>query len=496
MNKIIISDSQLLSFLAVAAIIIFWAANGILLSPDTALDDAYITLHNAQLYIGQKEFSAFGDQSSLVGSTSLVHTCMIALFLVIGISAETALALTNVLCAIIYMLAAASLIELQVLSRKQKLGFLFIAFAMAMAPYQLTNGLETGLAMAVVLWAIFAYEKGGNTKKFLLPLLLGLMPIIRPELVALAGLFFLLLMYECYQQDASVPSLAKQAVIILLLAVVSLSPFLFLAWLDSGTLFPNTINAKKYFFAEGCQGPIDRTLLLLKSLSVFVGPLLLINLFIPYLKSSRLGKVLMLFSGVFLGAYWINGPGTLVHNMGRYFYVLLPILFYAGLLYAKDKDLKNNKHWLFSAVLAQTVLGLGIVTIMIHNHIWFVENYHKGTANWLAENSRTTDTILVHDVGYLGYMLSDRKVIDIVGLKTAEIANFHKRITWESCGKERGRAIAEIVQTYKPAYVAVFSWWDEDFELTKNIKDVANITLAKDLEGNPAGYFVYKITYD
>lgn len=497
MIKIKINDAQLLVLLAIAGVILFWAANGILLSPEAALDDAYITLHNAQLYLGQKQSSVFGEQSALVGSTSLIHTCLLVLLLIVGLPAEMALAFSSVIGGMLYLLGAAALINLQQLTRLQKIGFLFISFFMALVPYQLTNGLETGLAMAVVIWAIYAFEKGGNVKKFLLPLLLGAMPIIRPELIALAGLIFLILLYEAFKAGATYRQLFINAAMIVALALVALLPFLALSYIDSGTFFPNTINAKKYFFAEGCQTALQRSLLLLNSLSVFALPLFLMLFFIVYLKVTLLGRALLVFMLVFLGAYWINMPGSLIHNFGRYFYVLTPIIFYASLLYAREKDLKNNSHWLFKAVLIQLVfINLPALMFMVHQHKFFVEKNHKGTVEWLKKNTQTTDTILVHDVGYLGYALEDRRVIDIVGLKTREIADVHKNITWASCGKERGRAIAEIVKTYRPNYIVVFSWWDDDFNLTGNVKDVASMTMVKDLEGYDSGYFVYRLAYD
>lgn len=497
MIKLKFSDKQLLLFVAISLAIILWVSNGILLTPISVLDDAFITLSNAEILVGIRKTSVFVEQGIFTGSTSFLHTCMIAFMLLSGLEGEVVLALSSLLGCLFYLTGAVLLIDLFAIKRRYKFYCLLISFFMGVIPNQLTNGLETGLAMACVIWAIYLYLKDGQAKKWGLPILLGLMPLVRPELIALAGLIFLACLYEDYKAGKSITEIIKTALRIMLLGLLVSLPFLFVFYLDSGSLFLNTVWAKKYFFAEGCLGFIEKWRLFFWALVVFIGPLFLSVLFVPYLRKHILGLALLLFAIVLLSTYWMNAPGSLAHYSGRYCYLLVPIIFYAVLVYVNQFQFNSRKMLLFYGLLAQTlVLNVFFNGYMFQQRITFMKNNQRANASWLKENTQPGDVLLVHDVGYLGYVLSDRTVIDMVGLKTPDVVRFHQDITWASCGKNRGLAIAEIAKKYQADYVVVFSWWDDDFMLTSRLSDMASIELVKGYNVlTNGGYNIYKLSY-
>jgi hypothetical protein len=145
------------------------------------LDDAYITLHNARVLLtgGDENY----DVPALVGATSAVHLVLVA---GLGLFLDLPLAsfLLNALAAIAYAVGLARLALWAQSSRWVASGIIGLGLLAADAPYHLFNGLETGLAMAAVVWGVILALSGSQ---IILPVLCGLMPFIRPELAALAG---------------------------------------------------------------------------------------------------------------------------------------------------------------------------------------------------------------------------------------------------------------------------------------------------------------------
>ncbi|NRB40992.1 MAG: hypothetical protein HRU20_21400 [Pseudomonadales bacterium] len=494
MLNIKINETQSLLIIAFLLVLAIWSALGIVFTPESAIDDAYITLQNAQLLVGDKSSYIFDQESALVGSTSIVHTIFIAAMIKLGAPAEMAMALSGFINAVLYMCGCALLIARQAIVYRDKLIFLFLSFGLAFAPAQLTNGLETGLAMAVVVFSIYAYESGGKLKRFLLPLLMGIMPLVRPELIALSGLLFLLLSYENFKQSHRLSQSLFNALLIGCLSLLALLPFLTILYLDSGSFLPNTVSAKKYFFAEGCQPFLQRSWTLLQSSPVFIVSFAASLFFLPHLTKQLFGRVLFSFVVVFIIAYWLNMPGAIEHYGARYCYILFPIIIYAGLLYCIKKKQQSKKPLLLYLVFVQTLfIGLPINALQYHTRLNSMATNFKPVVEWVVNHTPEGATIMVHDVGYMAYLIENRKIIDLVGLKTQAVAAFHKKTTWSSCGKDRAVAVRNVVQAYNPQYMVIHDTWDIVYQLTYLIPEITVMEEVFRTQKLDHGFKVYRL---
>src|SRR5258708_7718132 len=150
--------------------------------PDFPLDDAYITLHNARVVLEGSDPSY--AVPALEGATSSVHLAVLAgLGLVLDLRWASAVACW--LAAAAYVAGLGALAWRFALRRVETALLIATGTAAGLVPYHLLNGLETGLALAAVTWAV-VLAAGPPSRA--LAVLAGLMPFIRPELALLSGL--------------------------------------------------------------------------------------------------------------------------------------------------------------------------------------------------------------------------------------------------------------------------------------------------------------------
>ena len=178
-------------------------------------DDAYITLHNAVVLVSGKPDPNFLDTAALCGSTSLLHVALTALFCLV-LPPLTALNTTLWLGILLYGLGLLRLARVHGAAPWQAVLLTLAGLFAAQTPFQMLNGLETGLALAGVTWAlVFA---SGEKPTRMLPVLCGLLPLLRPELIVLSVLLF--------AHQALRKRKAKPIALDLVLALLAAAPFL------------------------------------------------------------------------------------------------------------------------------------------------------------------------------------------------------------------------------------------------------------------------------
>src|SRR5271165_4386768 len=303
---------------ALATIVIFAAvyyANGGAVFPT---DDAFINLHNAQvLRLGHDE--NYIGVPPLVGATSGMHLALLLGLEQIVHPDTTALFVLSGLVGVAYVLgifcmcinAGCPRVEAALIG----VGGLILAGAL----FQFLNGMDTGLAMAAVAWNIKLLTDKRRT--LWLPILCGIMPFIRPELSFLSLASILILLCES-DRSASFKITAAAA------AALSAVPFLLWYWADTGSLVPNTIGAKTYFFAERYADWSDKLYAVFWALSRAALATFPLFMCLRFMRPRQVGQVLALFFAVFVGAYFWRFPGGLVHNGGRYLYVFVPVVLF------------------------------------------------------------------------------------------------------------------------------------------------------------------------
>src|SRR5262249_43237050 len=145
------------------------------------------------------------------------------------------------------------------------------------------------------------------------------------------------------------------------------SIWLLVLYVNTGHLYPLTIDAKRYFFAQG--------LLPLQAKMTSVGSALLGFAFevsislvaaLPFAFDSPAGKRGLFFIGIFLVSYVLQFPGVLRQNGHRYLYLLLPIM----LLGIVNGILSKNRDWRIGATVALS-LAAAQSLIQLRSH-WSV----------------------------------------------------------------------------------------------------------------------------
>ncbi len=452
---------------ALGVVAVAWVVHAATLPPHFPFDDAYVTLDGASVLAGVHGPS-YGSTSPLVGATSTVHLLGVTALawvlppawalhsaMWLGIVAYTQGVLRLAFCHKASVLQAAALV--------------LVSTLVADTPLQLLNGLETGWAMAALVWALaFACDDLRYGRR--LAALAGLMPLLRPELGAIS---MLLLLHQSARRWAQRRSSQWWRGVLsdLAIALAVALPFVALTWHATGSLLPVTIHAKRAFFAEDCLYPALRRVLVWTSLDELVHLLGVFAAAAALLALTALGRTCILFVAIFLFAYYEAFPGSLAHSAHRYLYPLLPCL-----IYGAASCLQHRR----AAVRVATTLLVVVAVFQSAIHAaspWsaYLNRIQKRDARIAAiareaQRSIPRDArVLVHDAGYFSYA-TDLRLVDLVGLRTPASAAVHARLTGPSCGRLRAEAIHEIAVREQATHLIVSPSWNHIFGIAKALE--------------------------
>ena len=405
------------------------------------LDDAYITLHNAQSLLSGRDEN-YGV-SPLIGATSPIHLALTALAL-LAIAPPTLAALAiATLGGVAYLLGVAALAAQMQLRGWRSFALVAIAAGAGYSAYHLFNGLETPWAMAAVTWALVLADKPRPGRS--LPLLCGLLPFLRPELAALSGLLMTL---QAWRRWRAEQHWLRALVIDLALCGAAATPWIAWLLLDIGTVSPGAGMAKRAFFAEsGLPAPHKLWATALALVFGLGAPL------VALVMTPRNGLTIVCwtFTLVFAAAYAVAFPGGLTHNHHRYVYLLLPLCIW-GLA-------RLHSPRLLAIMLVVCLAGATLSTalsIATYAQGRKTMQHHLALAEWAQRHLPADARILVHDAGAPAYA-TDRVLIDLVGLKTPSSAPVHGAVTEPSRGARRGEAIHAIALQAHPDYALILN---------------------------------------
>ncbi|MBT9292255.1 hypothetical protein [Prosthecodimorpha staleyi] len=462
------------------------------------LDDAYIVLHNAQVLLAGGVDASFSEASALVGSTSPLH-----LILVAGLGRIMPLPVGLTLLAYLGAFAyGCGLIAAARRSGARGAGAFAFALAGLLAahsPFQLLNGLETGLAMAAVIWALVLYGDAATSaaRRWLLWVLIGILPVLRPELAVLG-----LLLGACdlwrMRDEAGGGTLAavRRVLPCALAAGLIVAPFLIWQWVDTGTVLPGTIGAKKAWFAETdlpiglkARSFVTDATQFLAGFGLTVLPALLL---LPVTAAGRIGAV---FAAIVLTLYFREMPGGLSHNEQRYLHVFAPVVMFgaAGLFWAGPERFGALGR-MPNAVAAVLALQAALLALPGLARYRDATAFTAGDLDRIARHARealpANARLLIHDAGYIAWATS-LPLIDMVGLKTPSSIAEHRALTLPSNGVRRGEAIARIAARGAVSHAIVLDDWNERFGIVDGLIE-AGWTVAPT---GPAGaYRLYRLT--
>ncbi len=448
--------------------------------PVFPVDDAYITLHNAQvLHWGHDP--NYPGTPALAGATSAVHLALVAL-LMFALSPPNALWAALWLAALAYALGLVRLARVHDASPTQALLLALVGLAAGQVPHQLMNGLETGLMLAAVTWALALASEPERIppeeaatparRSFWLPCLCGLLPFIRPDLLPLALGLLALLAGRRLRAAGSWREAVRLILLDLGLALLCAAPWALWCLLSLGEPYPSSLAAKRLYFAQdGWPSPV-KAHLVGQGFAQFAGDLGLVCLGGLLLGRTGVGRIGLLLAAVLGAAYYAQFPGALATYEGRYLYPLLPFL-----LYGAASAWRWGKAWLRAAVTGLLVLAL-LQSYWRAPDFWakhlvycdYTRTHLAGVAAWCNTNLPPGSTLLVHDAGYIAYATRFR-LVDLVGLKTPSSVAAHRALTHPSGGALRGKAVSRIARAGHADYLLVLWTWERDSHLAGGLRD-------------------------
>jgi hypothetical protein len=442
------------------------------------LDDAYITLHNAEVLFSGHDAS-FGA-SPLTGATSLVHLALTAALLPLCHGATPA-----VVClagAAAYIFGVSRLARALRLRPGAEALLIALALMSGSTAFQLFNGLETSWALAAATWAVALAVPGIPDLR--LAALLGTLPFLRPEL----GLLSLALLGRQVWLRRGGPGVFAGVASDLAVAGLAAAPWLLWSEIATGALIPNTAGAKAAFFADTPHPFVNVIVWAVIAILKGAGPLPLI---LPLSRRSVMQAALLVVALVLIGAFMWRFPGLLGHNSGRYTMALLPFGLWA---LASLYESHPQRFWALGGALAL------LSPLYVASGLTILASGQAQTGDafvalaWTELHIPSAETLLVHDAGVAG-LVSTRPLVDLVGLKSPGSAAAHQRWTLPSQGRERSKAIAQIAAAAHGRFAMILQdeerfWADLGSDLQR---EGWRLELLREPAAHP-GYAIFKLT--
>lgn len=317
------------------------------------------------------------------------------------------------------------------------------------------SGMEIGLFTCLTLWFFLLLIR--DTSPWILGALTGLIMLVRPEGILLAGIYGFTLLFK-HPRELKVVLRRGAAFAVMFLLINS--PWIAFNLTYANSPFPNTLTAK--FMHYGYPWSPRRSLEYLWNVLLYFldGPLLLIfpgALFKLYnsIRSRTIPdpQPLYLFVGI-IGIYAVAIP--FIYDEGRYLIPLIPLVIIYGvegigqfLELALPTPFMRSAVWvlLFGAVLFLWVSG----STSFSGTVRMYDQVHMQAAQWINEHAPQDAIIATHDIGILGYF-TNRQIVDLAGLISPEVVPI----------MDDHPKLAEYLQSRRISYMIVFNGLYDD----------------------------------
>jgi hypothetical protein len=285
------------------------------------------------------------------------------------------------------------------------------------------SGMESVTALGVSLWALRATFAGTPSWRRLLTgaILLGVGPLLRPELLLLAGIGGPVVLWRCWRLEPHGPAAARWARVALLAVILALP---LLAWcayaqLTFGSPIPNTNMAKR-------GGPLAQVAPRLAA--VYVAGFAVTLALFPLVAVARALEGKRTPAAVWILALWpllcvifYLADHTLVQT--RYCLLSMPCLAIATLWLIEDSD--RPVLWQAS-ILAMVAVALVTLVLTVVPHI---ENKKEGVrlfaqvSAYLHDHVPADAPVAVYAIGEIAFM-SRHPLVDIGGITRPGVIPF------------------------------------------------------------------------
>jgi len=419
-------------------------------SPVFPTDDTYIAVHAARhLFTGVDP--SYPEGAGLVGVTSPIHVLVLwaAMRFMPPLWACELVAWAG---GAVYLLGISTFICARRQGVVDRAMLMTVGCLAGYTAQHLASGQETVWAMAAVVWSIHWLETAPfKLRTFLIA---ALLPWIRPELLMWSAV----IIWKVRRQKT------RQVLKALAIAGASVALYLIVNRLGGGTWLPNTVNAKREFFAEYTDRldiRIAMGCVFLYRWALTIGPAALV--LIPGFRNATAAVSIGVLGLMWLGLS-LNGPGAFTHNYFRY---AEPFCIPAILVAFSVLDSK----WIRVLLAVSALWCIALIPdrwVTYRDSDAIVIQAQQDIAKWLNTNAPAGSRVLVHDAGYLSES-TNFELVDLVGLKTPSSTGWHRMFTGPSGGLRRGEAVRAIACRSAPQFYVAFNDWERAFGLTQSL---------------------------
>ncbi|HMR98651.1 MAG TPA: hypothetical protein PKE62_05280 [Anaerolineales bacterium] len=416
----------IVAFAALIAVGLYLLMSATIARVGFPLDDAWIHLTYARNFAEQGEWAfRLGEQSA--GSTSPLWTLLLSVGYLLRLAPY---GWTFFLGWLMLTLLA---ISAEASARKLQTGYqpripwvgIFFAFAWHLT-WAATSGMET-LLHALLIFLVLTSLIGGSSRYEMMGLLAGLSVWVRPDGATLLGP----ILFTIALTKTSWSSRGRSAISVLIGFGVLFLLYLLFNLALSGNPMPNTFYAKQAEYqADWVNRPLNERLMDYL-LPIFASPF--IALF-PGAVRWVGGAIRNRNWGALAGVIWFVGYILIYflrlppYQHGRYIIPAFPILYLWGLLGMVGfmQSAKSNLRLKFlwkTLVSALLVLFFTRGGLQNAKDVFWVESEMVATAKWVKQNIPPNTTLAVHDIGAMGYFVSN-PLVDLAGLVDPEVIPF------------------------------------------------------------------------
>jgi hypothetical protein len=473
-------------------LLLLWAVYAHYFNPPIfPFDDGYIYLHNAQvLHLGYDP--NYPGVPALAGSTSPIYLLLVSLLLFI-LSPLWALQTAVWLGILCYALGLIKLAFNYSASLLQTFCFLLIGLTLSTIPFHLLNGLETGWALAGMVW-LLAYMNQPQ-HRLIRNLLCGSLPYLRPELIIFSSLFLLWEAYQHQKTTTSFRQFIKQWSVDIGIAISAALPWLIWLWLNTGSIVSTSMLAKHAFYLSNAYDLTTSFYYFIFILLSFIQTMGFIN-FVGMLTLGTLtpnGRWAIIVLALFLFINFTYMPATSGANNVRYLQIYLPLLLFCLITAIKHQQTLIR----YGANILLIITTLSSLVFFPNHWQFYVQRTQSTTmqlahiSNWCAQNLPPRAVLLINDAGYISFTTSFH-LIDLVGLKSPNIIHYYQAVKTTDPQIRHATVIAAIIRDQHPQYLILPTLAEQTLNLTQHLEPLG-WHLQSIRNDTSDGYYVYKI---
>jgi len=277
---------------------------------------------------------------------------------------------------------------------------------------------------SVLVFILHIDNENNKLSRALLSIIFGLYFLIRPESIFIYLVVSVVLFALC-------KITIKDLVYMYMVSIFVVIPWIIFSGIYFGSILPNTFAAKGADYAWGSRFFLQ----LFDSIKIFGGnyifiiAAILLGIIFSFKKISlNRHKNVFLITSLSIIILIIFYSLTLNREFvyARYYCVVFPFIYWTFLILLKEVQSRLKYiHYYLSLIILSSIVITTVFAELTKKTYCQIELMEDKIALWVKENTDPSDVIVRGRIGKIGF-LSERKILDPVGIINPEIIKFNK----------------------------------------------------------------------